>query len=86
MKLSIYNYKDVYKAKKANVESMQKRGYKLISELFVDNSGFGQPDELALTQEQFEAKLHDLILEHGTLTAKLTNVGQFQVYVGLFKI
>jgi hypothetical protein len=64
---------------------MELKGYKLIEELFVDSSGFGSPDELALTREQFEKKLLELLDQHGQLNATITGVGQFQVYVGLFK-
>lgn len=64
---------------------MELKGYELIEELFVDSSGFGQEGEAALTSSQFERALAALIDKHGALTAKVTNAGQFQVYVGLFK-
>lgn len=75
----------VYKCKLATIESMKLRGYKLIEELFVDSSGFGQDNEPALTSFNFERKVIELCKLHGTLTAKITKQGQFQVYVGLFK-
>lgn len=63
---------------------MKIRGYELVEELFVDNSGFGSPDEPAYTQSQFEEKLAALLNQYGQLTAKITDAGQFQVYIGLF--
>lgn len=79
------NYKNVYKAKKVSVDTMELKGYKLIDELFVDSSGFGSEDEPALTPDNFEKKLLELLNEHGQLNATITGAGQFQVYVGLFK-
>lgn len=76
---------DIYRCGKSSVETMELKGYELVKELFVDNSGFGLDDELALTQNQFKKELENLLKEHGQLTAKITNAGQFQVYIGLFK-
>lgn len=65
---------------------MRLRGYELVEELFyVDNSGFGVSDELALTIPYFEQKGKALLTEHGSLYTAITNAGQFQVYVGFFK-
>ena len=75
----------VYKAKECSIELMQLKGYTLIKELFVDSRGFGQDNEPTLTSFNFERQCIALCKEHGTLTAKITNAGQFQVYVGLFK-
>ena len=85
MKITKQNIQNVYKCKKASVETMELKGYELINELFVDNSGFGASDELALTQSQFERDLNSILDKHKTLYAKITNAGQFQVYIGLFK-
>lgn len=75
----------VYKAERSSVETMELKGYELVAELFVDSSGFGAPDEPALTASQFDRELTSLLNTHGTLHAKITGAGQFQVYVGLFK-
>lgn len=64
---------------------MEVKGYELIERLFVDSSGFGAEDEPALTVSQFERKVHEILDIHGTVTAKIIDAGQFQVYVGLFK-
>jgi len=85
MRLNLNNIENVYRAKVANTDTMEQMGYELIEQIMVDNSGFGRDDERADTPTQFEGRLIDLIQEHGTLTAKITSVGQFQVFVGLFK-
>lgn len=85
MKITISNIDLVYKAKQASIETMELKGYKLIENIMVDNSGFGRDEELAYTRGQFESHLINLLNEHGSLTAKITEVGQFQVYIGLFK-
>jgi len=75
----------VYRCKLASIETMESLGYTLIQELFCDSSGLGADNEPALTKSQFEIKLTELLKEHGSLTAKITMTGQFQVYIGLFK-
>lgn len=85
MRITINNLNDIYKAKQSSVETMELKGYTLIEELFVDSSRMGAEDEPALTQSQFERELRGLLSTHGSLVAKITGVGQFQVYVGLFK-
>lgn len=54
-------------------------GWEFAEDLFVDNSGFGQPGDAALTGTQFIAKV-----KKGFAYA-ITDVGQFQVYVSVFK-
>jgi hypothetical protein len=85
MKITLNNLQDVYKAEKCNVETMELRGYKLVEEMFVDSSGFGAENEPALTVNQFDKKVKELIEKEGELQAKMTNCGQFQVYIGFFK-
>lgn len=75
----------VFKCKESSIELMQLKGYELIKELFVDSSGFGLSNELALTASNFERECIALCKEYGSLTAKIISVGQFQVYIGLFK-
>lgn len=84
MTITLENLDDVYRAKQASVDTMQAKGYKLLKEFFVDSSGFGAEDELALTVDQFNRELKQFITKHGKATAKITGAGQFQVYVGLF--
>ena len=84
MKITEKNMSDVYRAKRDSVECMKSKGYTLVENLFVDSSGFGTENEPALTRSQFERTLTALLEKHKTLTAKITNAGQFQVYVGLF--
>lgn len=85
MRLNMNNWNKVFGAKQCSTETMQLLGYELVEELFADSSGFGADNEMALSVSQFERRVQELLKEHGTLTAKITDVGQFQVYVGLFK-
>ncbi len=50
-------------------------GYKIVNTFFVDNSGFGQVGEMALTFSQFLNKV-----KKGYCYA-IKEVGQFQVYI-----
>lgn len=54
-------------------------GYELVEIYFVDNSGFGCDDELALTFDKFLDKI-----KVGRFYG-IREVGQFQVYIGEFK-
>ena len=54
-------------------------GWEKTDEFFVDSSGFGQDDELALSIDQFKKKM-----KIGRAYA-ITSAGQFQVYVGEYK-
>ncbi len=53
--------------------------YTEVDEFFVDSSGFGQPGELALTKDQFLSKVKK------GLAYAITRIGQFQVYVTVYK-
>lgn len=85
MRITATTLDKVFGAKACSVETMELLGYELVEELFADSSGFGQDDEPALSVNQFERRIAELVREHGTLTAKITGQGMFQVYVGLFK-
>lgn len=54
------------------------KGWTLVDRHFVDNSGFGAPDEPALTWQQF---LGELQVNFGYA---IIEEGQFQVYIGKF--
>lgn len=54
-------------------------GWEQVNTYFVDASGFGSPDEMALTAGQFLARL---IPGHGYA---ITEAGEFQVIVGEFE-
>ncbi len=69
--------KGVFKA--PNIGDYRFEDYELIDDLFVDNSGFGSEDESALTAEQFLWEVKE------GLGYAIIGVGQFQVYVGVFK-
>jgi hypothetical protein len=56
------------------------KGYELVKEFFVDNSGMGAENEPALTFEQFIATAWNKDWGYG-----ITDCGQFQIYVGAYK-
>lgn len=85
MKITKDTINKVYKAGQSTIETMELQGFELIETFFVDSSGFGLESEPALTRSTFEKKLSTLLDEYGELTAKITGVGMFQVYVSLFK-
>lgn len=85
MYLTLENIKDVRRCKHVDVETMTIKGYELIKELFVDSSGFGSTNEPALTEDSMYYHIKRTIEKHGRLFATITSVGQFQVYLGLFK-
>ena len=85
MTITSTTIENVFRAKACSVDTMELKGYTLIEELFADSSGFGRDDEMALSVNQFERRVKELVAEHGKLTAKITGQGMFQVYVGLFK-
>jgi len=53
--------------------------------IMVDHSGFGTPGERADTPEQFRARLLRLYRADPTLGYGIVEVGQFQLFVGVFK-
>lgn len=83
--IRIRTSEDIFKAGKCDVDTMTLKGFELIEELFCDSSGFGLDTEPALTPAQATDKVNQLIKDNGQLYASITNQGQFQVYVGLFK-
>jgi len=74
---------DVFKSK--NLADLDLKGYKEIDELFCDSSGFGSVGERALTKDQCRAKMAQIILEHGEVYTGITGIGQFQVYITVYK-
>ena len=82
MKIRTTQIQNVYKSP---VVDEYPKGFTLVEELFVDNSGFGAPDEMALTRHQMERKLFELLeANNGEVHTYITNVGQFQIYLGVF--
>lgn len=64
--------------KMPNFGDFRPKGWKLVRELFVDSSGFGEKGEMALTIEQF---LEEIKRFHGYA---IIEEGQFQVRIGEF--
>lgn len=84
MKITINNINDVFKSKAISIETMQYKGYELVTELFCDSSGLGADNEMALTKSQLIEKLNHLLNEYKTIYTTITNQGQFQIYLGIF--
>ena len=82
----IHKPEDLFKATNMTNESIPEE-YEEVQTLFCDSSGFGAPDEPALTQQQAIARTNEILSENkeNTLYAAITDAGQFQVYVGIFK-
>lgn len=60
--------------------------YKEVETLFCDSSGFGSPNEPALTKHAAIAEVKSLLEKHKNLVVGLTGIGQFQVYVTIWKL
>ena len=71
------NDKKVFKC--PNLGDYVPKGWEKIEDLFVDSSGWGSLGEPALTKEQFLAKVRK------GFGYAITERGQFQVYIGVFK-
>lgn len=61
-----------------HIGSHRPSSWNLIDQLFVDSSGFGTPDEPALTIDQFKEELRP------GFGYAIIEEGQFQLYVGVF--
>lgn len=59
-------------------------GFEKIDDIFADTSGFGSSTEPADTLDQLLTKLRRYAEQHGTIYLGLTQVGEFQGYVGVF--
>ena len=55
------------------------KGWTLTCKVFVDSSGYGLPGEPALTKDEFIASVKK------GLGYAVTDIGQFQVYVGVYE-
>lgn len=77
---------DLFKAKNA-VDFEFSDKLELIETLFCDSSGLGEDREPALTKNSAKRAATQLIktYKETQLYAALTGIGQFQVYVGVFK-
>ncbi len=84
MKITTNNIQDIFKSKEASIDTLELKGYTLVKELFCDNSGIGIGDELANTRNQTILALETILKDNPTVHTFLTNVGQFQVYLGIF--
>jgi len=84
MKITKENMGDVFKSKKKDVAQAEKEGYIYLQNCFVDNSGFGDESEPAMTVAYFKRVIEGLVGEHKTIYTFITNAGQFQVNLGVY--
>lgn len=75
---------DLFKARRLDGVA-EPEGFEEVETLFCDSSGFGGPNEPALTRKQALNRTEELLEAHGSLYAAITDVGQFQVYVSFFR-
>ncbi len=75
---------DLFKAR--DIEGVDLDGYEEIETLFCDSSGFGKLGERALTKSQALAAVEKLMShKHGPFYCGITGIGQFQVYVTIYR-
>lgn len=69
-----------------NIGSMDPEGFEEVEQFFVDHSGFGGSGEPALSGEAFSKKLLAMVqASEVTLYAAVTETGQFQLYVTVYR-
>jgi hypothetical protein len=68
-----------------NLGSYVPKGWAKVDDWFVDSSGFGADDEPALSLKQFLKKAEEEMIAHPETGFAITETGQFQVYVGVFR-
>jgi len=85
MRITKNNIKDIYRSTKKNEDVIQSQGYELVKDLFCDNSGMGASDEPALTTSQLEKEIKNLLEIEPVLYCWITGVGQFQVYISVYR-
>lgn len=69
-----------------NIGSYIPSGWALVKNLFCDSSGFGSESEPALTIHRLKEVLKEYVREKKTYGFAITEVGQFQLYLGVFEI
>jgi hypothetical protein len=75
---------DFFKSKDAS--ELDLKEYEELECLFCDSSGFGSSWELALTKDQAIKRVQAILdTAEETLYSAITGVGQFQVYVSIFR-
>jgi len=67
-------------------------GWEQVTRYFVDASGYGAPDEPAMTFDQFRTQVRTVLAGQDLLEINdrvygwgIVEQGQFQIYIGLFK-
>lgn len=83
--VTVESAEDIFNSRDLTGMEFASEDYEEVETLFCDSTGFGRSTERAMTKEQAEARAEDLIEQYGELYAGLTGIGQFQVYVTLYK-
>lgn len=81
--IEVKNPKDIFSAR--SMIDVDTTGYTEVETLFCDSSGFGTSRERALTKNQAIETVKKLLKGKRKLYAGLTGIGQFQVYVTLYR-
>lgn len=81
MKITKETIQNVFRSKKGNIETLELQGYRLVKELFFDNSGLSS--ERGLTTSAL-SDLETILKENPVVYTFLTSIGQLQVYIGVF--
>jgi len=85
MLVPVNSGRDLFKAKDITGMDIATDEFEEVDTFFCDSSGFGSSSERAMTEQQATDATNELLEEHGELFAGITGIGQFQVYVTLYK-
>lgn len=85
MLIEVESGDDIFKSKDITGMEFASDEFEEVDTLFCDSSGFGRDNEPALTEKQAKQAVEKLLNKHRTLYSGLTGIGQFQVYVTLYK-
>lgn len=83
-KITLDNVEAITKSPCVTITEAENRWYKLITELFVDNSGMWKEWEWALTLKQCLAEVRTYLGGYGSLYTSITSQWHFQIYLWVF--
>lgn len=83
--IEVNDTQDLFRSKDITGMDFATDDFEEVETLFCDSSGFGSSSEPALTESEAKDAVNRLLEDHGTLYGGLTGIGQFQVYVTLYK-
>ena len=85
MKITKNNIEDIFKSAQKSETVLKSQGYELIEDIMADSSGWGSEDEPAYTPTQLKSKILKILEDNPTVYTFITGVGQFQVYISVYK-